>query len=334
MELPDPSILELVVQRYAGVIETLALDPGEQPLVLPTGEWFPDRFLGDQASFEGLVARMQGYAGLEEAEIEAVLTGEIPGGGSCSTGGSCGCGPSATSAPASDTPRLVALDAGFRIEMPGQALKHPIAFTATVASLLGSARLMLAGDRSGDPLRAELAATALGFGVLLFEASHIYSKGCSGPSVGRATALGAGELCVPLALFIAYEGHKLRSALGQLAPTQRELLNEAWALVDSNRALVADLRNRPERVKSGRVELTRARSWLARLFSGKSQKKGKDANELALSALERGESLDNVAALLESEAPAHASRPGTPKKPKDDLGALVDEALAELRGGQ
>lgn len=332
MELPDPSILKLVVQRYAGVVETLALDPGEQPLILPTGEWFPDRFTGDQASFEALVARMQGYAGLEDTPIEAVLTGEIPGGG-CSTGGSCGCSTPSQST-ASEGPRLVALERGFRLEMPGAALKHPIAFTATVASLLGSVRLMLAGDRSGDLARAELAATALGFGVLLFEASHIYSKGCGGPSVGQATKLGAGELAVPLALFIACEGHKVRSAASELAPTQRELLNEAWALVDTNRGLVADLKNHPERVKSGRIELKTARSWLARLFSGKKPKTNRDANELALSALERGENLDDVAALLESEAPLRGSRPSSAKKPKDDVGDLVDEALAELRAGQ
>jgi hypothetical protein len=328
VQLPELALVNVVVQRYADVVETLRLVPGQQPLVLPTNEWFPDRFTGDQASFEALVARMQGYAGLEETEIEAELQGVAPDAG-CGSGG-CGSGACATPKTADAIPRLVRLPSGFRVEMPATAVSHPIAFTASVARLLAQIRLANAGDRQADAMRAELAGTALGFGVLLFEGSYLYSKSCGGPSVGSATALSCGELAVPLALFLAYEGHKLRTALPELSTTQRAVIDDAWALVDSNRPLVRELKERPERVKNGSFELREARSWLSRLFSGKKPAAKQDTAALALSALERGESLDNVAALLEKAPAARAPR-REKSAASDDVSSLVDEALAEMR---
>lgn len=322
-------ILRVVVQRYAEVLETLRLTPGEQPLVLPTNDWFPDTFKGDQASFERLVARMQGYAGLEEEEMEAVLVGAEDG-ANCGSN-ACGTGGCATPKQPLDGPRLVESASGFRLEMPAAAVAHPIAFTAGVARLLGHVRLVRGGKRGGDGAQAELAATALGFGVLLLEASYLYSKSCGGPSVGTATALSLGELAVPMALFLKFEDHKSKRALSELSTTQRAMMDEAWALIESNRSLIELLKLRPGRVKDGGFELGEARSWLARLFSTKQQKTSKDAETLALSALERGESVENIAALLSSPPREQVMR--TPKsKTHDDVGDLVDEALAELRG--
>ena len=56
---------------------------------------------------------------------------------------------------------------------------------------------------ASDPAYAELAALSLGFGVLLLEASYLYSKSCGGPSVQRATALQTDELSGLFALFLA-----------------------------------------------------------------------------------------------------------------------------------
>jgi hypothetical protein len=216
--------------------------------------------------------------------------------------------------------------------MPAKALSHAIAFTASIARMLGQVRLLEAGHENPAPALGELAATGLGFGVLLLEASHLYSKGCGGPSVGKATALSCAELALPFALFVAAEGHKMRPALAQLAVTQRAVVDEAWAMAESNRGLVERLKTAPERVARGDFKLGEAKSWLSRLFGGgKKQAKGDLA---ALEALERGASVDEVASLL-GAGPVSTATSSAPSKPEnDELKALVDEALAELRGEQ
>jgi len=330
MELPAIADLRLGVQRYAEALAALELTPGEQPLLLPTADWFPDRFNGDQDSFERLVARMQGYAGLEAVEIEARVIGEVEA-ANCGTGG-CGTGGCATPKAEVESPRLMVNEGGgYRIEMPAKALGHSIAFTASLARMLGQIRLLEAGHAKTDAVLGELAATGLGFGVLLLEASHLYSKSCGGPSIGKATALGCADLALPFALFVAAEGHKLRPALAELAVTQRAVVDEAWALAQSNRALVERLKKDPERVARGDFKLGEARSWLSRLFGGEKKRAKGDVNIEAFEALERGESLDEVASMLGAE-PARTKSNARPADAKnDELKALVDEALAELR---
>ncbi|MFZ5893863.1 MAG: hypothetical protein ACOY0T_22570 [Myxococcota bacterium] len=329
MELSAPARLDEVVRRYGEVLSRLKLEKGEQPLVLPTAEWFPDKFTQDQESLERLLARMQGYAGLESIDIDIVLSGEAERAG-CGTGG-CGSGACGTEKPAvAEAPQLLARAGGYSISMPGQALSHPIAFTASLARMLGSVRLVEAGYEATDVASSELAAVAMGFGVLLLEASYLYSKSCGGPSVGRATALTLGDLALPFALFLASEGHKSRRAMAELATTQRAVLDEAIALASSNRTLVHDLRERPARVAEGHFTLSEGSSWFSRLFASK-KKAPRDAQAAALEALERGDDIDSVAALLESEQ-AKSSAPARAKSQRnDDVSNLVDEALAELR---
>src|SRR5687768_5944386 len=94
----DDAGFRALAQRYARFVDELELEQGEPLLVLPTAEFFPDRFTGDARSVERLVARMQGYAAIESVEIETRLVGEAAPstGGSCGTGacGAPGCGPS------------------------------------------------------------------------------------------------------------------------------------------------------------------------------------------------------------------------------------------------
>jgi hypothetical protein len=296
MELSAPARLSLLVRRYGEALASLELTPGEQPLVLPTAEWFPDKFTQDQESMERLLARMQGYAGLEAVDIDVTLSGAVDK-ASCGTGG-CGTGGCGTEKPAVQAPELSVRPGGYSIFMPATALGHPIAFTASLARMLGCVRLLESGHVEPDAAISELGAVGLGFGVLLLEASHIYSKSCGGPSVGRASVLTLGDLALPFALFLASEGHKPRRALAELATTQRAVLDEAWALASSNRTLVERLRKTPERVAKGDFSLTETRSWFSRLFAGKSDAKPRDAEAAALEALERGDDLDAVAALL------------------------------------
>ncbi|HWA72822.1 MAG TPA: hypothetical protein VG937_10825 [Polyangiaceae bacterium] len=334
MELPPITELRHATQLYAQALSALELSPGEQPLVLPNADWFPDRFSADQDSLERLVARMQGYAGLEAAEIDVTLMGDFAEAG-CDSGG---CGTGACSTPKAEllAPRLSSFGNGrYGIEMPAKALGHSIAFTASIARMLGQVRLLEAGHESADPALGELSAVGLGFGVLLLEASHLYAKGCGGPSIGKATALGCNQLALPFALFVATEGHKMRPALAELAVTQRAVVDEAWALVQSNRALIERLKTDPERVARGDFKLGEARSWLSRLFSGNGEQRAKSADRdlAALEALERGESLDEVASLLGAEPTRESSASKRTTAPeKDDLRSLVDEALSELRG--
>lgn len=330
MELSDSARLSLVVRRYAEVLALLELEHGEQPLVLPTSEWFPDEFQQDQESLERLLARMQGYAGLEAVDVDVALRGAPPG-SSCGTGG-CGSGACGTEKTAPEAPQLSKRDGGYSISMPASALSHPIAFTASIARMLGCIRLSEAGKEEPSAELAELAAVGLGFGVLLLEASYIYSKSCGGPSVGSATALPLGDLALPFALFLGTEGHKPRRAMGELATTQRAVLDEAWALASSNRTLLQRLRERPERVARGDFSLDETRSWFSRLFSPNKAAKGRDVEGAALAALERGEDVESVAALLQSDARAQpALKDPTRSRDHDDVQSLVDEALAELR---
>jgi hypothetical protein len=215
--------------------------------------------------------------------------------------------------------------------MPAQSLSHPIAFTASIARLLGGARLLRTGRTEADGALAELSATALGFGVLLLEASYLYQKSCGGPSVGSATALSLPELSVPFGLFLAYEGKKLGPAQAELSVTQRAVMDEAWALVRSNRSLVERLKRHPQRVSSGDFSLDSATSWLVRLFGKKTPKSQADSALEALEALDRGETLEHVATLLGNVEPTHKRERPRPTD-DEDLRSLVDEALAEMRG--
>ena len=131
MDLPPISRLRGVVERYAETLEALELTAGEQPLLLPNAEWFPDRFAGDEESLGLLTARMQGYAALEGVDVEPRLIGEVAS-EACGTGG-CGTGSCATPKAPLAAPRLVAEGGRYTIEMPAQALAHSLGLTASLA---------------------------------------------------------------------------------------------------------------------------------------------------------------------------------------------------------
>lgn len=335
--LSDENIRTLA-ERYAALVNELDLEAGEPLLVLPSSEFFPDTFRGDQAGVEALCARMQGYAGLESVNltIELVDDGSEPAGGSCGTGG-CGTGACATPAATKDRPRLERSVGGWLLRVPTAELRNPIVLTSRLATLLGAVALAERhpeGDTlAGDPCEAELTATALGFGVLLLEASYLYSKSCGGPNVQRATALGCDELAVLLALAAARDGHSLKPAFAELGTTQRALLSEAKSTIDASPSLTQRLREQPERVARGDFKLRDGGSLLSRLFGKKPSKSASDREAAALRALERGASLDEVEALV---GPVSARKPATAQastraRNDDDIRALVDEALRDAR---
>jgi hypothetical protein len=331
--LPDLPTLRLVTRSYAEVVAALELESGEQPLVLPNGEWFPDTFKGDLESVERLLCRMQGYAGLEASEIAVRIgDGTDAEAAACAPGkssGACGTGCGTPSA-SPEAAQLERTADGFTVHLPRALVGNPLALTSTIARLLGAVRLIEAGETQADAVHAEFSAVALGFGVLLLEGSYVYSKSCGGPSVGKMTALGCGELSWAFSLFLASEQHGVGAAKKELSTTQRALLDEAWALVQSNKKLVDRLKKDPQKVADDAFELGSTSSWLSRLFAGGAPKPV-DREAEALAALERGEDVDRIAALFDSPAP----KPQTAAKrerPRDDVSDLVDEALRELRG--
>jgi hypothetical protein len=337
----DETRFRALAQRYARFVDELELEQGEPLLVLPNAEFFPDRFTGDARSVERLVARMQGYAAIESVEIETRLVGEAAPstGGSCGTGacGAPGCGPSESEG--ATGPRVERLADRYLLRVPAEELGHSIVLTARLATSLSAVALIERHPRgaalAGDAAQAELAATSLGFGVLLLEASYLYSKSCGGPNVQRATALATDELACLFALFLAREGHPAKAALAELGTTQRAVLKEACALLDESPGLVALLQKNPERVARGDFSLRDGGSFLSKLF-GRSKPKAVSAAEreaAALSALERGASVDELEDLLGPSAPA------TPKaraKSESDaeLRALVDEALGDRNAAE
>src|SRR5687768_1410074 len=128
--------MRVLAQRYARLVDELEIDTGEPLLVLPNAEFFPDRFTGDQDSVGLLLSRMQGYAGLEEVQVDAALTGAGPDGEACGTGG-CGTGACAPkTAPSADGPRLERTSDGYWVRVPAAELSHPVVMTARIATAL------------------------------------------------------------------------------------------------------------------------------------------------------------------------------------------------------
>lgn len=317
--LPDP-VARAVVQRYARLMHRLGGELGERPLVLPTEKFFPDTFAGDAKSLRRLVKRMREHAGMRDIPIKPVLVDE-EGEAHAHGGGGCGGGGCAVPKTNTDSPtRLVDDGDGWRLQFQSAELRHPVALTCTVARALGYV-FLIETQAEGAPidepveLTVDLAAVALGFGELLLEGSHIYSKGCGGPSVAKLTALGPQEVALACMLFVARGGHSARALAKELPPTQREAFDDARALLDKNPTLTRALTEAPERLVDGEFDLTRDRPLFGGLFGKK-----KHDDDLSLAELE---------AML---ATTPVRKPAKKKdRSTDELASLVDEALASAR---
>jgi hypothetical protein len=336
MQLPPPEVIGAIVQRYARLVSRFGDELGERPLVLPNNEFFPDEFRSNERALKRLVKRMQRHADLTDIPIETRLVEEGSGcadcgPGGCSSGPSCSCQESGAEDGHQHAPpaRLVDQGDGWVIQIPEAETKHSVVLTTNVARSLGYVFLMetrAEGENIDPPIdvTADLAAVALGFGVLLLEGSYIYQKSCGGPSIGRVTKLGTGELSIATALFVARGGHSARAARKELGSTQRSLFSEAEAWADSNRELVELLRRKPAELTRGDFQITEPEPWLLRLIGHKkrAQVKAEDPSEAWL-----GASLEELESML-SAMPVPAPRKPSPPDPKrEELKALVDEAL-------
>src|SRR5262249_50241440 len=103
-ELPHRDALGPIIERYARVLSGAGDCLGDRPLVLPNGEFFPDRFTGDESSAGRLVSRMMEHAGLGDVPLTTrVVSEDEP--EAPHEGCSSGCAIPAASA--AGTPRLV-----------------------------------------------------------------------------------------------------------------------------------------------------------------------------------------------------------------------------------
>lgn len=316
--LPDP-VVRAVVQRYARLIQRLGPELGDRPLVLPTEKFFPDTFNGDAKSLRRLVKRMREHAGMGDIPVKPVLTDAEE--ESHAHGGGCGSGACSTPKTSAEAPaRLVDDGEGWRLQFQAAELRHPVALTATVARAL--AHVFLAetreeGEAIDEPveLTVDLAAVALGFGELLLEGSHIYSKSCGGPSVAKLTALGPQELAIACVLFVTRGKHSARALAKELPATQREALDDARALIDKNPALAKAICDSPERLADGEFDLSRDKPFFGGLFGKK-----KPDDDL---------SLDDLESMLRSAPVAKTAK--RKDRAADELASLVDEALRDAR---
>jgi hypothetical protein len=320
--LPDRSHIGALVMRYARLLHVFSADFGERPLVLPTGEFFPDHFTGDAASLERLLRRMQVHAGMSDVPMSAAVAGsidaEMGAGGSCSSGA---CKPA--SLPTEPVARVVDLGDSWLLNVPAPELAIPEVMTTHLARSLGyvfleESRPTQMKLEAPVEVSAELAGLGLGFGVLLLAGAHVYRKSCGGPSVQHFTVLETSELAVLTAVFIEYHGLTARAALRELAPTQQDALAEALELVHSNQKLVERLKSDPERVARGDYRIAEPRPWLARV--------------LGIGASKEDRAEDDVAALeaeLRKERTLLGAKRARPDPERDELRALVDESFGK-----
>jgi hypothetical protein len=303
---------------------------GEPPMVLPDGNFFPDRFALDLPSVEKLVRRMQQHAGMADIPIRvSVLDDHQPPQGSSCASGACSIPAVATNG----TPRLVDEGESWRLQLLEAELRHPVVLTTNVARSLGYVFLIETKDehevlQPPVDITADMTAVALGLGALMLQGSYIYTKSCGGPSVGKVTKMTCPELAVAFAAFISRGGHPVRKALKELDTTQRTLLEEAYALLDSNRAIVQALRNDPSRLVDGDFELVETKPWLTRLFG---KKKASHALDDMLDEGADLEDLENM--LIEMPPSSRATRSSHPPADpeREELRDLVTEAFQQAR---
>lgn len=314
MDFPEPAQRRGIVERYARLLAVCGRDIGERPLVLPDSKFFPDRFTGDEASAAALVERMMTHAGLSDVPLATRIVEEqepeAPHGGGCASGCQV---PAALSA---SVPRLADDGEAWTLNIPRYELSHSIVLTTMVARALGHVALvesLPAGARPEPPVdvTADYAAVALGFGSLMLEGAYIYSKGCGGPQIASVTAASLGELALVHSLFIEMRAHSARRALAAAGTTQRAVLSEAHDWAKSNASVVKALKRDPESVARGGVRLEDAKPWLFRLLRRETGVTDLEDRALPVAAI--------------------ASAPKAQDPARDELRALVDEALGAAR---
>ncbi len=287
-ELPPPSALAWMVREYASFRAEHAEVIGDPELVLPDDTFFPDPVTPSAEGVNTLLRRTMTYAPLAE-DLLVTFDFQTPGegdvGGSCSSGG-CGSGGGASSLATVRPAENVDGEDGYVVSLSTVDAGDPAKLMTSLARVTGSLVLHEGGDeQADDPARLELAAVAIGLGVLVVNGSYLYSKSCGGARVHQGTALAVTEAAALLALFCRV--HKVKPSLARspLALTQREAFDRALVFWESNERVIATLRTAPELLVGGTFTLDSERGPVARLLGwfGNRDKQG-SRDELALAA--------------------------------------------------
>jgi len=283
MELPGETQIRWLFRSTARLLAA-----GAEPvrgLVLPTGDYFPDAFDGTPKAVAALCARIQEHAGLSDIPTEVSIA--APDGtvqkASCGSG-ACGGGGEGFDTKLDRVRRHP--DGSYAIGVGAGEVRNATALTTALTRAISLIFLVESGAIEATlPRDAEattdLAATLLGFGVLMANGSHIYMKGCSGVQVHSATKMSVEELGLALALFCALHDIPDRVAEKHLETSPREAFDEGAVWIASNRKLVKMLRADPTAIEDDRYSLGEARSWLARALGIGKKKQVTPEEELA-----------------------------------------------------
>jgi hypothetical protein len=331
MELPPDTTVRWLVRRYAALLAREQDPEVKRPIVLPTGDFFPDDFDGDAGSVNLLFWRLQEHSGLTDVDVELRFVddgGAAPSGGGGS-GGSCGAHGGAKVP--SPVPPIARLSDAYRVDVLLSQARTPVTMTAYLATALARVHIEETGgldEWPEDEWRAtcELSAISLGFGVLLANASYMFSKGCGGVHVDRATALQVTEVALALALFAAQRDQTV-SFTSALDPTQRSAWGEAKLWADSNQKLIRRLRRDPAEVaRDETLEVQEAKPWLARVLGIGAKKKR------SLEVFDEDGFSQFEAEMKGRKVGGEKSKAKDPKA--EELRALVDESLEEVRASR
>jgi hypothetical protein len=268
---PSDDALRSIVAHLAHLRAEYSDVLGDPELVQPTAEYFPDEFAVDPAGIDALLRRMLTYAPLS-ADLDVKLAfvepeGDAKAGGGCGSG-ACGTGATtgAMAAGALET------EDGYAVVLSTSDVGDPTVLTSAMARAIGRIVLHEAGeevDPRTEGALSELTAIACGLGLLLFNGSSVYKKGCGGVRRHQATFLGTNEIAFALALFVRASEQKPGLVGKHLAATQAEAWGEALAWVDAQTKLVRNLREMPETLTDGVFAVEEKKGLLGRLLARK-----------------------------------------------------------------
>lgn len=324
MDFPADPQVRWILRTTAALLE-LGAEP-VSGLVLPTVEFFPDRFDGSPGAVAALARTVQEHAGLGDLGVElGIVTPEGEAVSvSCSSGACGGMGKLDTK-----LDRVARVGEGqYRVMLGAGEMKHPVVLTTALVRATSFMFLTEAGAYEELPARdreaaTDLAAVLLGFGVLAANGSYIYMKGCSGVQVHAATKMPVEEVTLALAVFCKLHGVPDRVASKHLELTPREGFEEGMVWASSNMAVIRKLREAPSAVMADEFRLSEARSWLARVL-GVGAKRGPRSPDEELADMER-----EMARELPAKSGEKAKGSRADAARLAEIKALVDESLGQ-----
>jgi hypothetical protein len=240
-------------------------------LVEPTGKYFPDAFKLDADHIEKLVHRMRAYTPLSE-ELPLALGFAEP--DAEAKAGGCGTGACTPGSGEEDVARggFVETADGYGLVIDVRDVNEPTLLTTQIARVLFGIVLTEAEvDIPRDALgfASEIAASAMGLGLITALGSSLYKKGCGGMRMHRGTVASLEETCGALALFCRTRDISPGRVRSHLPVTQKEAFDEALRLVDGNTHLTDALREHPETLEDGVFKINGPAGLLGRLFGRK-----------------------------------------------------------------